>query len=286
MATFTNRATIAWGDTVRDSNVVTGEIVEVLSMTKNAARGTYLPGDTVTYIISIRNSGTTPFTALTVTDDLGAYQVGDPAITVTPLTYADGTVQQYVNGDLIAPPTVTDTDPLTLTGITVPAGGNVLLVYEAAVNAFAPADTAGTIVNTAEVSGGGLSAPITDTAQITAASEASLTISKSLCPETVTENGQINYTFVIQNVGNTPANADDGVVLRDIFDPILDPITVTYNGEVVTSPAFYTYDPATGVFETVPGAITVPAAEFTQDPTTGIITTTPGTAVIRVTGTV
>ena len=56
MATFTNRATIAWGDTVRDSNVVTGEIVEVLSMTKNAARGTYLPGDTVTYIISIRNS--------------------------------------------------------------------------------------------------------------------------------------------------------------------------------------------------------------------------------------
>ena len=286
MATFTNRATIAWGDTVRDSNVVTGEIVEVLSMTKNAARGTYLPGDTVTYIISIRNSGTTPFTALTVTDDLGAYQVGDPAITVTPLTYADGTVQQYVNGDLIAPPTVTDTDPLTLTGITVPAGGNVLLVYEATVNAFAPADTAGTIVNTAEVSGGGLSAPITDTAQITAAAEASLTISKSLCPETVTENGQINYTFVIQNVGNTPANADDGVVLRDIFDPILDPITVTYNGEVVTSPAFYTYDPATGVFETVPGAITVPAAEFTQDPPTGIITTTPGTAVIRVTGTV
>lgn len=286
MAAFTNRATISWGDTIRDSNVVTGEIVEVLSMTKNASRTTYLPGDTVTYIISIRNSGTTPFSALTVTDDLGAYPVGDPAITVTPLTYADGTVQQYVNGDLIAPPTVTDTDPLTLTGITVPAGGNVLLVYEAAVNAFAPADTAGTIVNTAEVSGGGLSAPITDTAQITAASEASLTISKSLCPETVTENGQINYTFVIQNVGNTPAVTTDAVVLRDTFDPILDPITVTYNGTPVTSPAFYTYDPATGVFETVPGAITVPAATFTQDPTTGIITTTPGTAVVRVSGTV
>ena len=286
MATFSNRATIAWGDTVRDSNVVTGEIVEVLSMTKNASRGTYFPGDTVTYIISIRNSGTVPFTDLTVTDDLGAYTIGDPAITVTPLTYVDGSVQMYVNGDLLSPPTVSGTDPLTFTGIAVPASSNLLLVYEATVNAFAPADPDGIILNTATVTGGGLSTAITDTAQITAAAEASLTISKSLCPETVTENGQITYTFVIQNVGNTEATAADGVVLRDIFDPILDPISVTYNGTPVSSPAFYTYDPTTGEFATVSGVITVPAATYSQDPTTGIITTTPGVAVVRVTGTV
>ena len=286
MATFSNRATIAWGDTVRDSNVVTGEIVEVLSMTKNASRGTYFPGDTVTYIISIRNSGTTPFTGLTVTDDLGAYTIGDPAITVTPLTYVDGSVQMYVNGDLLSPPTVSGTDPLTFTDIAVPASSNLLLVYEATVNAFAPADPDGTILNTATVTGGGLSTAITDTAQITAAAEASLTISKSLCPETVTENGQITYTFVIQNSGNTEATAADGVVLRDIFDPILDPISVTYNGTPVSSPAFYTYDPTTGEFATVPGVITVPAAAFSQDPATGIITTTPGVAVVRVTGTI
>ena len=286
MATFTNRATIAWGDTIRDSNVVTGEIVEVLSMTKNAVRGTYLPGDTVTYIISIRNSGTTPFTGLTVTDDLGAYTVGDPALTVVPLTYVDGSVQMYINGDLLSPPTVSGTDPLTFTDIAVPASSNLLLVYEATVNAFAPADPDGTILNTATVTGGGLSTSITDTAQITAAAEASLTISKSLCPETVTENGQITYTFVIQNSGNTEATAADGVVLRDIFDPILDPISVTYNGTPVSSPAFYTYDPTTGEFATVPGVITVPAAAFSQDPATGIITTTPGVAVVRVTGTI
>ena len=286
MATFTNRATIAWGDTIRDSNVVTGEIVEVLSMTKNAVRGTYLPGDTVTYIISIRNSGTTPFTGLTVTDDLGAYTVGDPALTVVPLTYVDGSVQMYINGDLLSPPTVSGTDPLTFTDIAVPASSNLLLVYEATVNAFAPADPDGTILNTATVTGGGLSTSITDTAQITAAAEASLTISKSLCPETVTENGQITYTFVIQNSGNTEATAADGVVLRDIFDPILDPSSGTYNGTPVSSPAFYTYDPTTGEFATMPGVITVPAAAFSQDPATGIITTTPGVAVVRVTGTI
>ena len=286
MATFTNRATIAWGDTVRDSNVVTGEIVEVLSMTKNASRGTYIPGDTITYIISIRNSGTTAFTGLTVTDDLGAYTVGDPAVTVTPLTYVDGSVQLYTDGVLQTPPTVSTTAPLVFENITVPADSNVLLIYEAVVNAFAPADPQGVILNTATVTGSGLSTAVTDTAQISAASEASLIISKSLCPETVAENGQITYTFVIQNMGNTAASATDDVVLRDIFDPILDPISVTYNGDPVSAPAFYTYDPATGEFATVPGVITVPAATYSQDPTTGIITTTPGVAVVRVTGTV
>jgi uncharacterized repeat protein (TIGR01451 family) len=165
-------------------------------------------------------------------------------------------------------------------------GDSVMLVYEAAVNAFAPADIESTILNTASLTGGGLSSAVTDTAQIAAASEASLTITKSLCPETVAENGQITYTFVIQNTGNTPAEAADGVVLRDTFDPILDPISVTYNGTAVTTPAFYTYDAATGDFATVAGAITVPAATYAQDPTTGIITTTPGVAVVRVTGTV
>lgn len=286
MATFTNRATVSWGDTIRESNVVTGEILEVLSMTKNAARDIYSSGDTVTYIISIRNSGTTAFTGLTVTDDLGAYTVGDAPVTVVPLTYVVGSVQMYVNGDLLTPPAVSDTEPLVFENITVPADSNVLLIYEALVNAFAPADPDSVILNTAEVTGGGLSTPITDTAQITAAAEASLTISKALCPETVTDNGQITYTFVIQNTGNLPAEAEDGVVLRDLFDPILDPISVTYNGEPVSSPAFYTYDAATGEFETVPGTITVPAATYTQDPTTGVITTVPGTAVVRVTGTV
>lgn len=286
MASFTNRATISWGDSVRDSNLVTGELLEVLSMTKTAARTSYAPGDTVTYIISLRNSGTVPFSALTVTDDLGAYTVGTAALTVVPLTYAEGSAQMYVNGDLLAPPTVSETVPLTFTGITVPASGNVLLVYEAEVNAFAPADPTAGIVNTATVSGSGLTVPLTDTAEITPIQEASLTVSKSLCPETVTENGQITYTFVIQNTGNTAAGVEDGVILRDDFAPILDPISVTYNGEAAASPAFYTYDTTTGAFETAAGAITVPAAVYTQDPDTGIITTEPGIAVVRVTGTV
>jgi len=113
-----------------------------------------------------------------------------------------------------------------------------------------------------------------------------LTISKSLSPTTVAENGQLTYTFVIQNSGNTAATAEDNVVVTDTFDPILNPITVTFNGEVWTEGVEYTYDETTGEFATIPGQITVPAATYTQDEETGVWITNPGVAVLTVTGTV
>ena len=36
-----------------------------------------------------------------------------------------------------------------------------------------------------------------------AAQRADLTVSKAICPATVTESGQLTYTFVLQNFGNT-----------------------------------------------------------------------------------
>ena len=266
------------------SNITTGELQEVLSVTKTPWAGTYTTGDTAVYVVILANSGPTALTALTVTDDLGGYDFD--GTTLTPLDYVDGSLRYFVGGVLQPTPAVTAGPPLTVTGLSVPAGGNALLVYEARLNQFAPAGVGDTIINTVTVTGGGLANPVSDTATIAAAAEPYLTISKALCPATVTENGQLTYTFVIQNAGNTEATSADGVVLRDTFDPILDPISVTYNGTPVSSPAFYAYDPTTGEFATVPGVITVPAATYSQDPATGIITTTPGVAVVRVTGTI
>lgn len=96
-----------------------------------------------------------------------------------------------------------------------------------------------------------------------------LTISKSLSPTTVTENGQITYTFIIQNLGNTPATAADNVAITDTFNPVLDPISVAFNGTAWTEDKHYTYSNQTGAFATVPGQITVPAATFSKDPATG-----------------
>lgn len=284
MATFTNQATLTYNGVTTDSNIITGQLLEVLSATKTAVVADYSVGEDVTYVISIINSGTIAFNGLTVTDDLGAYTFNETQ--VTPLTYTSGSVRYYVNGELQAAPAVTEGPPLVISGISVPAGGNVLIVYEAEANQYAPLNTAATITNTAVVDGGGLTTPLITEETITVQNSAALTINKALSPLTVTENGQLTYTFTIQNSGNTPAVATDNVTLTDTFDPILDPISVTFNGTAWTEPVNYTYDPATGVFTTVLGQITVPAATYTQDPVTGAWRITPGVATLVVTGTV
>ncbi len=131
-----------------------------------------------------------------------------------------------------------------------------------------------------------LSAPITATESVVAATAASLAISKSITPVQVVDNDRVTYTFVIQNSGNQPVVATDNAAISDTFDPILSALSVTFDGATWTEGVQYNYDPATGLFTTVPGQILVPAATYTQDPTTGAYTVTPGIATLVVTGTI
>ena len=283
MASFTNFATLSYNGGTTNSNIVTGEILEALTAVKTAVSANYSAGDRITYALSLVNTGTTAITDYTVTDNLGGYTVS--ANTVYPLAYNAGTVRYYINGVLQAAPTVTAGPPLTVTGLTVPAGGNAVLIYETTATNVAPLATGNSITNTATITGGGLTNAITAQATVETANSADLTISKALSPTTVTENGQITYTFVISNTGNTEATATDNVVVTDTFDPVLRNIAVTYNGTAWTEGTNYTYNAATGVFTTLAGQITVPAASFTQN-TDGTFTVTPGTATLVITGTV
>lgn len=283
MATFFNQATLSYSGGTVNSNITTGEILEVLAATKTAVYDQYTPGSDVTYAVNIVNSGITAFTGLTVTDNLGAYAFG--TTTLQPLDYVAGSVRYFIDGVLQPAPAVTADPSLLISGINVPAGGIATILYTARANNFAPRDVAGSIVNTVTISGGGIT-PLTASETVTAEAEPRLTITKSVSPTVVTESGQLTYTFVIQNTGNTPAVATDDVVVTDTFDPILTGLTVTYNGAPWTSPANYTYNEATGLFATVPGAITVPAATYTQDPATGAWIVDPGVAVLTVTGTI
>lgn len=284
MAIFTNQATLSYNNTTTTSNIVIGEILEVLSAAKNAVDDEYRLNDTVTYVISILNTGATPFNGLTITDDLGAYIVS--GVTRTPLTYVTGSLAYYANGVLQSGATAVAGPPLVINGINVPAGGNAIVIYQARVNEFAPLASGSVIVNEATISGTFVTAPITVSETIIIADAAQLSITKSLTPETVVENGQLTYTFTIQNTGNTPAVATDNVTVTDLFNPILENITVALNGTVLTEGPQYAYDEVTGLFQTVAGVITVPAATFTQDPVTGQWNTIPGVTVLTVTGTV
>ena len=284
MAIFTNQATLSYNNTTTTSNIVTGELLEVLSAAKNAIDNEYRYGDTVTYVVSIINTGTAAFNNLTITDDLGEYTIG--GLTRTPLTYVEDSLTYYANGVLQSGATAVAGPPLVISGINVPAGGNAIVIYEARVNEYAPLASGSTIVNSATISGAGLTAPIEVSDTITIADTAQLSITKSLTPETVAENGQLTYTFTIQNTGNTAAVATDNVTVTDLFNPILENISVTLNGAALTEATQYVYDEATGLFQTVAGVITVPAATYTQDPVTGQWNIVPGVTVLTVTGTV
>ncbi len=281
MATFTNRATLSYSGGSVDSNTVTGEILEALTVQKNAVMDEYTAMDDVTYVIVLRNTGAVALTNLTITDDLGAYIQGTE--TRYPLAYTVGSMNYYVNGALQPAPAVTAGPPMVIQGISVPAGGTVMLIYEASVTRYAPLGAAATITNTATVTGNGVTAPLTAAATISTEDRADLTISKSVCPAIVTENGQLTYTFVIENTGNTPAAAGDNVVVTDTFDPRLTGVNVTFNGTTWTENVNYTYNPTTGEFATVAGQITVPAAVYTQQ-ADGTWTVTPGASTLVVTG--
>ena len=284
MAAFYNQATLSYSGGSTASNITVGELVDVLGVSKTAVVPQYGAGDRVTYVINLTNSGAAPLTGLTLADNLGAYAFGTGNL--IPLDYVDGSVKYFVGGVLQTAPAVTVGNGITISGISVPAGGNSTIVYETTVNSFAPPGADGRVTNTATVTGEGLTNPAVAEETISAATTARPAITKSLSPTAVSENGRLTYTFTIQNSGMEPVDAAAAAVLRDSFDPRLSDLTVTFNGTAWSTPANYGYDAATGEFATVAGQITVPAAAYTQDPTTGAWSITPGVSTLVVEGTV
>ena len=284
MAIFSNQATLTYNGSSTNSNIAYGEILDVLVATKTAVEGDYTPGGLVTYVVTLRNTGTSALAGLNVQDDLGGYPFGGG--TVYPLTYEPGSVAQFTNGVPQAAPAVDAGPPLLISGITVPAGGDVVIVYQARANGYADPTAEGIIINTVTVTGDGLSAPITATETVTADAAPLLTISKSITPAQVVDNDRVTYTFVIQNSGNQAVTAGDNAAITDTFDPKLTGLVVTFNGVPWTQEVQYNYTEATGLFSTIPGQIVVPAATYTQDPVTGLYTVNPGIATLIVTGTI
>ena len=276
MAQFTNQAQLTYGNVVANSNVAVGEILTAVTATKTAIRQSYTQGSTITYIISIINSGNTNATGLSVNDNLGEYEFG--VGTLVPLTYIDGTILYFINGVLQPSPTVDTTNGLTITDVSVPANGTAILVYETEVNEFAPINDGGTITNSATITGE--CANVVAEESVNAISSPQISITKAVSPIPVSCGERVTYTFLIQNSGALGLIATDNAVVTDTFNPILSDVTATLNG----APVSFTYDEATGAFSTTAGAVTVPPATITQDLTTGAWTVTPGSSTLVVTG--
>lgn len=285
MATFQNQALLSYNGVTTASNIVSGEILDTLAVTKTAVEPSYSAGGNITYVVSLINSGATAFTDITLTDDLGLYTVG--TLNVRPLDYVDGSVMYYVGGVLQTAPTATvgADGELVISGISVPAGSNATVIYAATVNDTAPLAEGSTIVNTVSAAEAGMT-PVVATESVGVRGGAILSIGKAVSPASVAENGRITYTFVISNSGGEQTTTEGNPVITDTFSPILSDIVVTLNGAPIAEGTGYTYDETTGLFTTADGLITVPAATFTQDAATGVWSVTPGTVTLTVTGTI
>lgn len=285
MATIYNKATLSFGGNVVNSNTTEAELISRFDITKTAVTASYSAGGNVVYAVTISNMSSTAYSGLTLTDDLGAYTLPGGSV-VVPLTYVDGSIMYYLNGVLQPDPTVVAAGNLTISGINVPANSTALFIYEVTANEYAPLAAGSSITNTVFSDVGSCVGEISTSATITVEEEPELTIAKAVCPTVVNDSCQLTYTIIVQNLGNTPIVATDGVIISDTFNPILSDIAVTLNGAPLDEGTGYSYDALTGAFATLDGVVTVPAATYTQDPVSGVITTTPGVAVLTITGTI
>ena len=72
MAAFTNQAMLSYNGITTVSNTVTGEIIGALSINKTPLADNYSVDESITYSISLINSGEAAIESLTITDNLGA----------------------------------------------------------------------------------------------------------------------------------------------------------------------------------------------------------------------
>lgn len=281
MAEFYNQATLRFDGGVLRSNVAVGQLVQALSLSKTALSDVYVPGGNVTYVVGLINDSDADLTDVVLTDDLGRYT--DDTGEYVPLFYVEGSLRVFSDGRPVTDgiPTVEAGERLTVSGITVPAAGNLMLIYETRVTPFAPAGTGGEIINTAEAFSG--TATAAASASVTRAEAPALSIFKAVSPDEVPVGGRVTYTVELTN--EAPIPADTALSVEDMFDPVLTDMDVRLDGAPLTAGTGYTYDEVGGLFATVPGVVSVPSAVVTRLPD-GAYSVTPGRTVLTVEGTI
>lgn len=253
-----------------------------ISFTKISLNTSYSIGDTITYLLSVINSGSVIFNDVSITDNLGAYYFGTKKL--HPLSYVDSSAVLCVNGKS-EPINVKCTKAnLVFSGFSLPANSGAIISYRTKANFFAPLKEKSTIKNKATLEATKLPSPVTATATIPVLLRPILFTAKTLSYESSTENRQLTRTITLFNIGSKDVR--EGVFVNDTLNPTPSDIRVTCNGTLWTAGINYTFDKATGIFTTLEGQLTVPKATFTQNATTGKWTVTPGSTKIRITSTV
>ena len=167
-----------------------------ISITKTADTESFVPGQTITYYVSISNTGSLYFTGVRLTDDLSGTGY---------LTYVPNSARLFINGQWLAAEIVS-TNPLVATLSPLAPSGSYLLMYQATVNSTIPA-TIETLTNSVEGIGYTYNSTVTGTSTLSLSRSTSgdLTILKTSSESTVSVGQVFNYTLLLSNSSNTTA---------------------------------------------------------------------------------
>ena len=232
--TIANEATLIYDNITKNSNAVVTRILSLydLTATKEALLDSYTPGQTITYITRVENTGSASLYNLTIVDDLanGTLQYIDTSIEGSPI---EVDVQKTAN-------TVT----FKIDNVLNP-NDNVLIIFETTTPTTNPEQITNTQTITAN--GGSTTEPIVTakpnpSATVTLANYVSLDITKSANKASIYSGESLVYTFKIVNRGNETAT---NVSFSDVF-----PTGYKINSIILKtpdSPDPIIYDPGTYV---------------------------------------
>jgi uncharacterized repeat protein (TIGR01451 family) len=210
--------------------------VQSYTATKTADRAAVVPGDTITYTITLTNTGQADYTAqapATFSDDLSAL--------LDDATYND----DATNGATYTAPTLAWSGALAV-------GATETFTYSVTVNDPATGDSL--LPNTVVTGiGGNCDVGSNDPACVVELPGGSYSVSKAASSTTVDQGGNVTYTVTVTNTGQVAYTDDQPAAFEDDLSAVLD--DAEYNGDASNGAT------VTGTLLTWSGALPVGAVQ-------------------------
>lgn len=196
-----------------DTPVLKADLAVTKTATSTGATGTYLPGKTLNYTITVGNNGVSDLTGVSVSDTV------PPTVTVSNWNCsASGT------GASCGSTTSGTTNSISLPNVTLPAGTAIAITVTGTASISATGDIANTVTATPPNGVTCTTAPCTKTATVTNTNAGSpqLSIAKSATPGTFAVGAPGSYAISVKNTGTS---ATSGNIV--VSDPLPTGITAT-----------------------------------------------------------